>query len=305
MIARKVPSGAKHAPCFDHVPHPYTSTGWLCVGTREPDRAADMVAFADHLAAVMVERRAARVAELAIPATGRVEGTSEHTCTDGKTRYNATVGGSGCDFASVHAHGFAGTGRVIQSAEERDAIARLSAELNARKGRPEVVAPVIPATEPVKVARKARTVKRPSPMAAAIDALAARTAERGVPLVQPEPEPVPVAPEPVAIIEPSQCWTYLHTLGGTRRCVRRPDHHDGAHEYSSVLVPVMSPIVAPAPAPEPIVAPEPVLAAVAPVQTAERPTCERCGQTFRKSGNGAEWHRLNRPDCASVARVAA
>lgn len=36
----------------------------------------------------------------------------------------------------------------------------------------------------------------------------------------------------------SRCWQYLHTLGGMRRCVRQPDYHDGAHEYSSELIPV-------------------------------------------------------------------
>ena len=30
---------------------------------------------------------------------------------------------------------------------------------------------------------------------------------------------------------PSQCWHYLHTLGGPRRCLRQPDYHDGPHEY--------------------------------------------------------------------------
>jgi hypothetical protein len=32
-----------------------------------------------------------------------------------------------------------------------------------------------------------------------------------------------------------------------------------------------------------------------------RPTCPRCGQTFRKSGAGLAWHVANRPDCAPVA----
>ncbi len=29
-----------------------------------------------------------------------------------------------------------------------------------------------------------------------------------------------------------------------------------------------------------------------------RPTCPRCGQSFRRSGNGHAWHVANRPDCA-------
>jgi len=41
----------------------------------------------------------------------------------------------------------------------------------------------------------------------------------------------------------------------------------------------------------------PVLAAVP--TTRERPTCERCGQTFRVGGSGYAWHVTNRPDCAA------
>lgn len=28
-----------------------------------------------------------------------------------------------------------------------------------------------------------------------------------------------------------------------------------------------------------------------------RPTCPRCGQVFRRNGNGLRWHLENRPDC--------
>jgi hypothetical protein len=50
-------------------------------------------------------------------------------------------------------------------------------------------------------------------------------------------------------------------------------------------------------------APMPVLAALPPVLADGRPTCERCGQVFRKHGTGYAWHVANRPDCAaSVAR---
>jgi hypothetical protein len=34
---------------------------------------------------------------------------------------------------------------------------------------------------------------------------------------------------------------------------------------------------------------------------ADRPTCERCGQSFRQSGIGYQWHVANRPDCAARA----
>lgn len=52
-------------------------------------------------------------------------------------------------------------------------------------------------------------------------------------------------------------------------------------------------------------APAPVLAAVPAPEPRTRPTCERCGQTFRLSGNGYAWHVANRPDCAAGRSVAA
>jgi len=132
-------------------------------------------------------------------------------------------------------------------------------------------------------------------------------------------EPVETPAEPVA--EASRCWTYLHTQGGTRRCMVRPDLHDGAHEYEPVIVPI-GPIAAVEPepvpadpldiltdaeyaavravrraaeAPEPIAPAAPVLSAV---PSRERPTCPRCDQSFRVKGSGLAWHVANRTDCA-------
>lgn len=49
--------------------------------------------------------------------------------------------------------------------------------------------------------------------------------------------------------------------------------------------------------------PEPVrLASVPASTTRERPTCPRCGQTFRAGGSGFAWHVANRPDCAADVR---
>lgn len=57
-MTHKMPTGGKHAPCIDHVPHTYTSNGWLCVND-EPGRAEAMVEFADHLAEVAARHRLA------------------------------------------------------------------------------------------------------------------------------------------------------------------------------------------------------------------------------------------------------
>jgi hypothetical protein len=54
---RKEPSGGKHGPCVTHIPHPYTSNGWLCVDD-EPGRAESMIALADTLASIAARHHA-------------------------------------------------------------------------------------------------------------------------------------------------------------------------------------------------------------------------------------------------------
>lgn len=54
----------------------------------------------------------------------------------------------------------------------------------------------------------------------------------------------------------------------------------------------------------PAAVPAPAAPVVAPVPVDVRPTCPRCGQTFRASGSGLAWHLANRPDCAGTATVA-
>ncbi len=46
-----------------------------------------------------------------------------------------------------------------------------------------------------------------------------------------------------------------------------------------------------------ILEPEPEAPAPSAPAADGRPTCPRCGQTFRKSGAGLAWHLANRPDC--------
>ncbi len=70
---RKAPSGKRHIPCIDHVQHDYMSSGWVCITTNEPGRAADMLAFADELTAIRAAHRAAEELRWTIPASGRDE----------------------------------------------------------------------------------------------------------------------------------------------------------------------------------------------------------------------------------------
>lgn len=356
-MTRKAPTGVKHDPCYTHVPHTYPKSGWLCITTREETRAAEMVAFADHLAEVAARHRAA---ELERPAPdGSFVGESlcrKRGCTVYMNADN-----------TAHRHPAGDESWIYGTPGDRAAIAALSARLDARQGRPAAdtyaaaVARVTPdPVRPVKVARRRNVTRRQSgailaaygagPVQVNINGVTVAETRR-IDIAEPvAPEPVPDAlalcnacdiapaepsspagycadceraahaPEPTPAAE-SRCWHYLHTAGGTRRCVIQPDHHAGAHDYEPVVTPI-------GPRPEPIAEPThpyrfddtivhpgasridcaechvqpvaPVLAAVPDAPTADaRPTCPRCGQTFRKSGNGHAWHVANRPDCAA------
>lgn len=110
-----------------------------------------------------------------------------------------------------------------------------------------------------------------------------------------------VAPEPVRDPETeAEAWALSqHTML----------RHAGPWLVCAVSVCVDARTVAPEPvavAPEPVQV-EPVALPVAVALPARdaRPTCPRCGQTFRLSGTGYAWHLANRPDCAAkVAPVA-
>lgn len=75
--------------------------------------------------------------------------------------------------------------------------------------------------------------------------------------------------------------------------------HDGGCLFAPARAAVQVEPAAPVAAPESEPAPE---SAAVP---SGRPVCERCGQTFRLSGNGYAWHVANRPDCAKSRAAAA
>lgn len=98
---------------------------------------------------------------------------------------------------------------------------------------------------------------------------------------EPEPEPETLAPS-------RRRRTIARTLAACPRgCGAR---RDARHMKYHLRV-----CAGPAVTAEPVA--PPALISTAP--SADRPTCPRCGQTFRKSGNGLAWHVANRPDCAA------
>lgn len=54
-MARRVPTGAKHQQCTQHVPHEYTKSGYLCIVNEEP---AEVVSLADYLSEQVARKRA-------------------------------------------------------------------------------------------------------------------------------------------------------------------------------------------------------------------------------------------------------
>jgi hypothetical protein len=137
--------------------------------------------------------------------------------------------------------------------------------------------------------------------------LMAGIAERMGPVLAAQLEPVDDAP----VVER---WSACAATIGSSQCTAGTTGDPGPH---AVYV-HHEPVAEPETIDEPVVKPEtvrprsiafqPAPAVLAPVltvvQPSSRPTCARCGQTFRQSGAGAEWHRVNRPDCAASARPA-
>lgn len=389
-MTRKAPTGARHGSCLDHVPHAYASTGWLCITTavddvtwphaaehvppaghegpslpasrpdwRPVDRAADMVRFADHLAAVAAEHRAAEVARRDIPAD---PDSVRPRLTNAKTGA-VTLG----DPPIAHAAGtLAHLGAGSPAPEPEPAPVRKA------RTRRETVAPAILAAEPVTAEPEpVDTIAEPEPvetdaqyrarhdattaaagretvgyvdrlgylhcLACAVDPIAngaepvyrdarphcaepcdscGRTLDGSPAPAEPETDMTDdhgailatvtaPEPEPVTVATCADCG---HVDHGGRPC----DTCDDRAQVGT-YAPCATVTAEPEPEPEPVAmiaepvdtAPAPILAAVtAPEPGAGRPTCPRCGQTFRKSGAGLSWHLANRPDCAG-ARPAA
>lgn len=109
-----------------------------------------------------------------------------------------------------------------------------------------------------------------------------------------EPEPEPVDDRGIAY----GAMTQGEYAAARHAAINAPV---AAPEPEPAPEPVAAPETAPAPvaAPEPVAEPAPSLAAVPEPVAPGRPTCERCGQSFRKSGAGLAWHVANRPDCAA------
>lgn len=308
-MTRKAPTGARHASCLSHVPHGYASTGWLCVTTNtvnaawplsaalledgktakpgrpdrdmQPvDRAADMVAFADHLAAV----------------------AARHRVTSTTARPIVQAGADG-----AHAY-------VRRETVDGEPVAGPSlAECDWRRPVLSSQLPIGPAERVACEHVTAADIPCVLPRWHWTDHVAAdgtRTSYAGIVTADTRRWPSAHYDGTVTVRRTAADADTLARMSAelSARLGKAPAFVAGA-SYSAAPVPVPAPVrkvrarKAPAPVqPAPVdpvaePAPAPTLSAV-PAPVDGRPTCPRCGQTFRKSGAGLAWHLTNRPDCA-------
>jgi len=173
--------------------------------------------------------------------------------------------------------------------------------------------PFVTEPEPVKAVHKARAPRAMARVATRAEIAASAP----IAIAEPAPEPVEWTcaecdgrsyPLPVvshAIYHAEQPVMAPDAMTLCNACELRPmvgPEHPGyaagycAECYQDAETPEPIGPIETAAAERAIAEPAPVLTVV---QPAERPTCERCGQVFRLHGTGAEWHRANRPDCAT------
>lgn len=338
---RKAPTGAKHDRCIGHVEHPYPAKGMLCYGAvigktgmiDFADHLASVAAARKATRAIVPARpeswttgtgKARRLRPIGKDEKGRnvVPGT---VCIG-----NGNDGG--CHSHSVHAH--ATYPHLSRSAADAAKLAELVARFRAMRGLP--VEPTF-ARAPVRKAPRVK-VERPAPVVAETPALCAGSDaaltvayENGrlggaesagmerCPLcnrltlayLTGAPREVRIATHFAAVQPESD--TYAAAVARTAELTPTCNGCDAigpVHPVTGYCAACQADAERDTEAAEEVMAaPETHLPAVIEmaervlsiVQPSQRPTCERCGQVFRVKGAGAEWHRVNRPDCARVA----
>jgi hypothetical protein len=309
MTTRKEPSGGKHGPCMTHVQHPYTTNGWLCVND-EPGRAETMVDLADELTAIVARHHEAEAQRPAADGTYARWHAPVDYMPDGRpvmpggvcTMQNAHNGPRAFCGGTIHMHTMGGPAVRSQCAGHTCG---------------PKVAPVVETPAPIVKARKVgpRHVHATAEGGAVFAGDTCATCGTTIPRQDPAYAAgvqgsrilsAPFAlPDPIAPADALDIYDERANVDAARTILETPAEH------STVVVELARTILAPARSmvepsrPEPIPAARPPLAVVPDARaTDDRPRCARCGQTFRKSGIGAEWHRINRPDCRAESRRA-
>ena len=309
MTTRKEPSGGKHGPCTTHVPHPYTSNGWLCVDD-EPGRAEAMVELADHLASIAARHHETELERRAIPADGTHARWHEPIGIDPASGLPIVPGGV-CGMKNGRNGPRAYCGGTIHLHTMGGPAVRSTCAGHTCGPK---VAPVVETPAPVVRARKVgprhvhataeggavfagdtcatcgTTIPRQDP------AYAAGVQESRVLSSAPFALPDPIVPADALagfardMIDTGRA---LGILAGPLETATRDN--GGAGTYCTHrIIPAGS-----------LVEPIPARRAALVVVRDGRPYCARCGQTFRKNGTGTEWHRVNRPDCRAEQRASA
>lgn len=280
MATKSEPTGIKHARCAGHVRNAYTAAGWLCLHNVDGWREADMVPLADHLTAVRAGHRA----------DGRIRPLVDLSLEVGawSRRYaNRPTGPDGEPFA----------GPTLGECRWSDRI--LSCQIPAAQTVEREPAPAMVGT--------GAAIGRP-----AFHGKSSQTGSTDVRLIASACDHEPPCANRAGL--PSADTEY----GRLSRIVAdamdgKPARKPRKVRAVRIAPPTVAPVAPVASIHEPMrtdgepVALHPVAPAVVveaePVASG-RPTCDRCGQTFRMSGSGYAWHRANRPDCAKSRRLA-
>lgn len=339
-MTRKAPSGKRHIPCYSHIPHGYPSSGWLCITTKDPDRPAAMVAFADHLAAVAAVHRTAEIARWSVPSDPT---TAMVATTDART-------GEPGPFHPVIAHTDGAVHLPLASRANYASAAQLAvAPVKARKASPAVrasrrreLAAIAESLAPIDIVDRSGTdcTGPAAPDTVAIIVDGTTVAEYRHVNIAPDPAPAPEPtdwhcadcdadyPLPVvshAVFHPPTAeqaeaqrvawlagdinaygrWASEPAPEPARDTIDAIDDVENVAAALEVLAEPTAYLPAVVELAASIAEPVPVLAAVAAPGPTERPTCPRCGQMFRKSGAGLAWHVANRPDCGPAVLTVA
>lgn len=294
---RKEPSGGKHGPCTTHVPHPYTTNGWLCVN-GEPGRADAMLAFADDLSSIAARHHEAEALRPTADGTAARWHEPIRIDPDGRPVMPAGV----CTMKNAHngPRAFCG-GTIHLHTMGGPAIRSKCAGHTCRA----IVGPAVVETPaPIVKARKTSTrhIHRTADGGAVFVGMSC--AECGhAPIAQHDGVSIgqesrilstPFAlPDPIAAADALDIYDERVNIEAARAILADPVKPGPMLDQLSrtILSPARS-LVEPT-RPEPIPVARPALVVV----RDGRPCCPRCGQTFRRNGTGAAWHAVNRPDC--------
>jgi hypothetical protein len=277
-MTRLNPTGPKHDRCVEHVEHSYPVKGVLCIGPSIG--RAGMIAFADEMAAKAADHRAMFLAMPAPIVTAKAR-KAVRPFRPLVSKLNDGMVDHRCPATAEHGNRIRASFLVPGSRGRYGCCAACAIDVPTRPYG--LIGPYVEEMQPIPTVPAAAFVPMNATESSLAELVARFAAMRGKPAPDTYAAAIVRKPRKIAPVRPP-------VVGPVQVVI------DGAVVAETRRVDLMSPVE---PEPEPVQEPAPRPAPVLVASQPARPTCERCGQSFRKSGAGAEWHRVNRPDCAS------